>query len=242
MDPTLITTGIDQLIAQPGPNRGWIVRFRSSNEGLRHQLYVNGRLADYTDLPEQRSFCLHSPNTPLAIRIAAVDTMHRATDMAEQLPPEDRDPSWVYRPRVVRSVANRPGEVVEMLDDHTTGELSDTPLATRVIWPAWMPRWAFGEDPFGEGGFGYDGVNAPGMGLGAFAAGPFGMDADLIDLEASLSEEGVHKLVHRARSREGLVTDSTPQHVTAALPAAPARSLTAVTYDDQTTELMLQIN
>jgi hypothetical protein len=242
MSATLITSGIDQAVAEPGANGGWCARFRSSNVGLHHQLYVNGRLADYADLPEERSFFLNSAAAPLAVRIAAVEAIHRAASLAEQLAPEEQNPSWTYRPRVPRSIANRPGEVLEVLGDHTTGELSATPLATAKIWPAWVPRWAFGEDPFGEGGFGYDGINAPGMGVGAFGAGLFGMDADLISVEAYLQEEGTHKLVLRTRGRDGLLADSPPEYVTVALPAAPASSLTAAAYDHQTTELTLQIS
>ena len=181
MNSTLITTGIDQVSAQRNSHCGWTVRFRSSNVALHHQLYVNGRLEAWTDTPEQRTFLLDSPVSPLAVRIAAVPPVLRATDLAEQLTQDEREPTWTYRPAVVRSVANVVGDVVEILDDHTTGELSESPLASTETWPAWISRWAFGEDHFGEGGFGYDGVNAPGLGMGAFGAGEFGMDAGLID-------------------------------------------------------------
>lgn len=241
MSQALITTGIDQVTAEPGPPHCWSVRFRSSNVGLHHQLYVNGRLADWTDMPEQQSFLLDAPVSPLAIRIAAVSPGHRATDLARHLNEDEAKPPWAYRAQVVRSVAGRAGEAVEILGDHATGELSETPLASAEVWPVWMPRWAFGQDLFGEGGLGYDGVNAPGIGIGAFGAGPFGMDGDLIDMEATLEEEGTHKIVLRARSQDGQVADSQPRYIDASLPGIPAMSLTPVAYDSQTEQLTLQI-
>lgn len=241
MSDTLVITGIDRVTAEPGPHHGWTVRFRSSNAGLHHQLYVNGRLGDWTDTPDKRSFFLDSPVSPLAIRIAAVSPLGRAADLAEELPQDERRPPWVYRPQIVRSIAHQAGELVEILGDHATGDLSEEPLAFAEIWPVWIPRWAFGEDHFGEGGFGYDGVNAPGMGAGAFGAGGFGMDADLVRLEAVLEEEGTHKIVLRTRNRHGRIAESDPRYINVSLPGLPAASLTAVTYEHQTEQLTLQI-
>lgn len=241
MSDALVTTGIDRVSAEPGPHHGGTVRFRSSNVGLCHQLYVNGRLADWADTPDERSFFLDHPVSTLAIRIAAISPLHRAADLAEELPEDERIPPWVYRPQVVRSIAHHAGESVEVLGDHATGDLSEEPLAVAEIWPVWIPRWAFGEDQFGEGGFGYDGANAPGMGAGAFGAGGFGMDAELIRLEATLEEEGTHKIVLRTWNRRGRDTESDPRYISVSLPCLPAASLTAVTYNHQTEQLTLQI-
>lgn len=241
MTATLITTGIDQVLAEPLPPGGWSIRFRSLNTGLHHQLYANGRLVDWTDIPTQRSFLLEDQVAPVAVRVAAVPADYREADLAEELPAEDRTPPWVHRARLVRSIASRPGDVVEILSDHATGQLSDTPLTDAEIWPAWAPRWAFGEDRFGEGGFGYDGAEAPGMGLGAFGAGPLGMGADLIDLAVPLQPEGTHQLVVRVRASDGQVTDSQTQYVDANPPPAPAPSLNVSAYDLQTQILTLEI-
>jgi hypothetical protein len=242
MTAPIVTSGIDQVTVEPLPERGWVVRFRSASAGLHHQLYVNGRLADFTDSPDQRRFFLEDPGRPLAIRICAVDAGYRSADLRDFLPDEEPDPSWVFRARVVRSIFNRPGDVAEILGDHATGEPALTPLASAEIWPAWQARWAFGEDRFGAGCFGHDGANAPGMIAGAFGAGPFGMDADLIELEAFLLEEGTHQIVMRTRGRDGQTSDSDPRYVSADLPGPRPAGLTPVAYDPQTHQLTLQIH
>lgn len=242
MTTTLITSGIDQVIAEPAGDWGWVIRFRSSNVALHHQLYVNGRLADWTDTPQQRYFVIPQPAAASSIRVAAVEPSARTTDLGEQLPVEECRPSWTYRPQVVRPVGAQRGEVLEVLSDHATGQLSDVPVASAEVSPAWLPRWAFGEDPFGQGGFGYDGSSALGLGRGAFGAGLFGMGADLIDVEAELWEEGTHEIVLRTRRPAGEVTDSDPTYLEVAPPPAPAQALTALGYDQQAQQLQLQIN
>ena len=205
-------------------------------------MYANGRLADWTDVVGQREFFVAAPAEVTEIRIAAVEAGFRATDLSGQLAAEERNPGWLFRPRIVRSIAARPGDVLEILGDHVTGQLSDAPVAAAEIWPVWARRWAFGEDRFGEGAFGHDGAAAPGMGGGAFGAGAFGMDADLVDIKATLAEVGIHQIVLRTRALDGQVTDVGPVLVhSCPLPCPPA-SITAVDYDPQTQQLTLQID
>ena len=242
MTTTLVTSGIDQVLAEPAGHWGWTIRFRSANAGLHHQLYVNGRLADWTDVLQQRCFAIPQPTGIASIRVAAVEASARTTDLGEQLPPEERQPSWAYRPRVVRPADRRPGEVLEILSDHATGQLSDVPVASAEVSPAWVARWAFGDDPFGQGGFGYDGVSAPGLGQGAFGAGLFGMGADLIEVEAALAEEGTQQIVLRTRRPSAEVADGDPLYLQVAPPPAPPAGLTPLDYDHQTQQLQLQIS
>jgi len=241
MSTQLITSGIDQLVAVPGPSSGRTIRFRSSNVGLHHQLYANGRLIDWTDMPEQRSFFLDSPTEVLAICVGAVPAENRTDDLSRQLPPECRSPSWLYTARILRRSAHRLGEVVEILGDHTTGTLSEAPLAAKEIWPAWISRWAFGEDRFGLGGFGYDGSLAFGIGQAVFGAGPFGMEAQPVEVTAALEETGRHKIVLRTRSADGQSAETEPEYLDAALPGVPASGLRAIAYDHQGERLTLQI-
>ncbi len=244
MTDTLITTGIEYVIGEPGLDIGWVVRFGSTNTGLHHQLYINGRLACWTDSPSQRRFFLDAPvDAPVSVVVAAVAEEYRTTDLSDQLPAGLRDPSWLFRPPIVRSADGRVGDEIEILGDHAGGgELSDTPLASVEVWPEWVPRWMFGEDTFGLGGFGYDGAGAPGMGAGAFGAGMFGMDADLISIEAVLAEVGTHRIVLRTRGADGQVTDSDSIYVAAEPPPNAAESLSATNYDHQQKLLTLRIN
>ncbi|MDY7011540.1 MAG: hypothetical protein SVV80_12435 [Planctomycetota bacterium] len=244
MTATLITTGIEYVIGETDLDGSRIVRFCSTNVDLHHQLYLNGRLAAWTDTPGQRHFFLDEPvDAPVSVSIAAVDSAYRTTDLSGQLPADDRDPAWVFRPKIPRPVLSRIGDVVEILGDHAAGgDLSETPIGSSDAWPVWVPRWQFGEDCFGRGGFGYDGNYAPGLGKGAFGAGMFGMNADLIDIEAVLPEDGTHRLVLRSRGADGQVTDSDSIYIGAnPLPDA-AEGLAATNYDNQQKQLTLQIN
>ncbi len=243
MTATLITTGIEYVIGEMSFAGGWSVRFSSDNADLHHQLYLNGRLSDWTDTPGQRQFFIDEPDiAPTAVCVAAVEGKYRTTDLSEQLPVDDRNPSWVFRPQIPRPVSGRPDDTVEVLGNHAGGgEVSETPLASTQTWPAWVPRWQFGEDQFGKGGFGYDGTCAPGAGEGAFGAGMFGINADLIDLEADLPEEGSHQIVLRSRRADGQVADSDPMYIDAnPLPDA-AEGLSVTNYDHQQKQLTLQI-
>ncbi|GAH00459.1 unnamed protein product, partial [marine sediment metagenome] len=105
MSPTLVTDNIDRLDARKlDPPRGWVVTFRSGNADSYHQMYVNGRLTDWTDTLSQRSFELDTESFPLEIVVAAVDRDHRADDLSDQLPSGLNQHAWfdqstvVYRP------------------------------------------------------------------------------------------------------------------------------------------------
>ena len=242
MTATFITDSIDRLqSAKLDPPRGWEVTFRSSNTGLHHQLYVNGQLADVTDTAEQRTFCLPADTSPMEVAIAAVDRLNRETDMSDRLPPPLRNPGWVYSSSVVQSVSHRIGDRLSCHKDHTTGQVDPQPLMVREIWPAWVPRWAWGEIAFGAGGFGYGGTGAPGLGKGAFGAGPFGMNADVLHIYAPLSEEGNHQIVLRTVAQDGRSVDSETQNFAATPPPKPAASITVTQYDIETHTLTLAI-
>jgi hypothetical protein len=242
MTTDFTTDNIDRLNASPLEGlRGWEITFRSANEGMHHQLYANGRLADWTESPAQRRFVLDIEEAPRQVAIAAVSAANRAVDMSAHLPQGVRQPAWVHRLRVVRSIQHRPGSRLAVLGDHATGQMDPTPLVVLDLWPAWAPRWAWGEYPFGMGGFGHGGTGAPGFGKGGFGAGSFGMDADLLRIDVPLAEEGTHRIVLRTLGPDGRSADSAAQEVTATPPPAPATSLSATQYDPQAGKLTLQI-
>ena len=243
MTSPVITTGIDQIVAETLPGGQYLIRFRSTNAGMHHQLYLNGNLSAWTDSSDERSFLLASPAAPASCCIVAVEEQYRQQDLSNYLPEDLQKPSWVYHARVIRSAPICSDEVVEILDDRATGgDLWENPLISRQLWPEWQPRWAFGQDRFGEGGFGYDGANALGFGNGAFAAGMFGIDTDLIELQATLTEQGRHKIViQRRRTTTGQTVQSEPIHINVDLPPAPAKQIMATNYDFQKKQLTLQI-
>jgi hypothetical protein len=234
-------TGIDQMVVEGPGALGWSIRFRSVNTGMHHQLYVNGRLADWTDTPAQRRFCLSGPPGPVALTVVAVDVALRTRDFARQLAGAAGQCSWLHRPLLPRPVGARPGDVMEVVSDHATGLMSTEPVSVAEMCPPWAPRWAFGQDSFGEGGFGYDGTGGAGLG-GAFGAGPFGMGADLIDMEAAFGSDGLHLIVLRTRNKEGQVVDSPPHYVNVCLPPQGPRGLTVAGYDTQTQRIQFRID
>ena len=101
------TSGIDQLQATPIADLGglWQVAFRSANAGMCHQLYGNGRLLDWTDTTQARSFLVDAQDAPCEVVVAAVRADRRATDMSDLLPETSPELGWTYRARATRSTA-----------------------------------------------------------------------------------------------------------------------------------------
>ena len=242
MSGTFATDNIDALQAFPSADgNAWQITFRSTNEERFHQLYVNGRLADFSDTTAQRSFLVDAAPHPQDVLVVAVDGDLRHVDLSDRLDTFAGRSSWTYRAEVVRSASDRPGARLVLLGDHATGVLDPVPLATRELHPEWSARWGFGDDAFGEGGFGYDAAPAPGLGRGTFGAGPFGHGAETFLMEVPLPEEGQHQLQLRVVNPDGLYADGPLQTLTSCPPPACAGALVPVSYDPQTQTLTLQI-
>lgn len=232
------TDNIDSLAAVPlGWPGGWLVTFQSSNAGMCHQLYINGCLASWTDTQQERSFVLDAANCPRQIVVAAVEPASASRDFSSLLPAEAARPSWVYRRQIVRSRQLPPGSRVEFLDDHATGQLDDKPLASVEVWPEWGPAWSDG--PWD--GYGFGGVGGTDSGSGAFGSGPFGVDQGVVVLQASLKEDGLHRVALRAVLPDGSVSPLVEDSVEVTLPPPPPQSIDILGYDIPTSTLTLQI-
>jgi len=242
MSADFTTDNIDRLQARPLEDQaGWEITFRSSNTGMHHQLYVNGRLAERTDDAEQRRFVVQEADSPRELLVAAVREDLADTDLSGRLDEPHRLPAWVHRTAVVRSVSHRPGTRLLVLGDHATGQMDPSPLVELDLWPAWSARWAWGEDPFGRGGFGHDGSAAPGLGRGAFGAASFGMDAEVLLVDVPLNEEGTHQIVLRSLDSTGRSADAAPRQIVSSPPPRPANGLACTQYDPGTCTLTLHI-
>jgi hypothetical protein len=225
-----MTTGIDQVTAERDGD-GWLIRFRSVYAGSHHQLYANGQLLDVTPAPAERQFWVSEPAGPAELTIAAVSAADRFSDLSDQLPAGGNAEGWTFRKRVLRHPVHAAGTVVELLGDAATGEVSDVPLATAEVYPAWMNRWGFGQVGLGEGDFGVDGAGAPGL-AGAFGGGPFGADCQALTLSAVLPQEGLHLLRLRTRSPDEQCVDSPEEIFISQPPPPPPRGLTVQSYSD----------
>jgi len=242
MSTIFTTDNIDRLRAVVlSGAAGMEITFHSANDGMFHQLYVNGQLTNCSDAPQQRRFWIDGSFVPMEVIVAAVAEEVHSQDFSHLLPAAQQQPSWVYSQSAIRDIEHGPHDRLVLLGDGATGELAPQPLRSREIWPQWAGRWAFGEDMFGQGGFGYDGALAPGMGKGAFGAGPFGLGADVIPMTATLAQDGRHQLVLRTIGPDGQYADREVETADASPPPRPVRSLSAIAYDTETDTLTLQI-
>jgi hypothetical protein len=241
MTPNFTTDNIDQIVALPLCGGGWKIGFRSGNEGCRHQLYMNGRLADWTSDAGQRTFIVTMPATACQAIIAAVEADDCQQDFSALLAAPWASDAWVYQAAVLGDNSYRPGTTLQLLTDHCTGVLDPTPVAAIDAWPAGCPRWAWGEDSFGQGGFGYDGARGPGMGCHAFGAGPMGIGWQLVTLQAPLAQEGTHQIVIRATAPDGRYSDLPAVKFPATPPPPPPLSLEFVAYDGESGTLTVAV-
>jgi hypothetical protein len=243
MSDPFITQNIDDLRAHPLDGGGYEITFRSTNEGLFHQLYVNGRLADWSESPAQRSFFLADLTVSSRVAILAVDREHLRTDFSSSSACPDvlSPPPWLFRTAVVRGPSRGPGDRVALLGDHATGQIDTNPLLIRDLWPAWIDRFGWGQDAFGLPTFGYDSTGAVGFAMGAFGAGPFGLDGDALVLETTLEQEGIHQLVLRRIQPDGQFVDGPAMTFLSCPPPAPPVRLEATSYDADSSVLTLQL-
>jgi hypothetical protein len=238
----LHTDNIDQLrltaLRRP---LGWRLAFRSGHDGMMHQLYVNGRLVDATDTTTQRYFEVSAQTWPMELAVAAVAGEFRFDDHSAELPAGVAEPSWVYRPGVLRHVQHRPGDRIAVVHDSASGAMSQDAALSREIWPAGVPHWGWGHGAFGRGGFGVDADLAPGFGGGPFGFGPLGVDVEPMDVSLPLNNDGEHEIELRVVSSEGQTSTAVEDSFTAHPPPAPFKAITATNYDPNTQMLSITL-
>lgn len=195
---------IDMLVAHPLPwPLGWRLTFRSTNGGKLHQLYVDGRLVDWTHREDERAFCLPASNQAQHVVIAAVGRTERQSDLSHLLPQEPS--GLLVEVKISRSCEFARNSLLALLSDHGTDRIDPTPLASAAAWPAGAARWAWGEDAFGSGGFGVDASMSPPFGSGLFGKAMLGIDEDVLVLRAVL-DEGRQRLYLQSSSISGQTT------------------------------------
>ncbi len=215
------------------------IEFRSTHPELFHQLYANGELAAWTDRPEARLFTLPGEAATRECVIAAVTAADRMVDLSSEL--GISPPAWVVRRRLPRTPDWPRDGRLELLGDGASGTFGSTPLASAHTWPAWIPRWAWGEDRFGRGAFGWDGSAAAGLGLGAMGGGMFGFDERTVTLRAVLETPGTHQLKLRLCRPGGAQIDGPVQTLDVQPPPDPPSAVTLTDYDPATRRITLEI-
>ncbi len=240
MTLTLITDNIDQLRATEAAS-GWMITFRSTNTGYHHQLYANGRLVDWTESLAQRTMYCDAAAYPYELIVAAVSSGDQTADLSDQLPQEPGTAAYVFEASVVRSPMHPRGSRLLVLGDRATGQLGSEPLKTYELLPDWLAKWGFGENPFGQTDLGHDSRGSLGYGMGGMGGGPFGVEAEIMNVSVPLAEEGTHQIVLRVLNPDGSYSDGPTQFVQSTPPPAPPISLYASDYDNSTQTLTLQI-
>jgi hypothetical protein len=223
------TDNIDRLAARRAANV-LMISFRSANAGACHQLYANGRLAAWTETPDQRELTAPAPTGPARLVVAAVDPLLRDLDFASRLTSEQRGDGWVFVAAVVAGPTCRPGDQAVLLAGAVGGELDEAPLDVAELAPAWAAPAGFGQGAMGVGGAGFD-AGGPGLGLGSFGDGPMGLDASRIELTAAFDDETPRRLVVRTVWADGQTSDLPEMLFTPAPPPQPPAGISATSYD-----------
>jgi len=232
---TIYTQDITVSCQPSGPD-AWQIEFTSPHAGLCHQLYANGRLADWTDTPDARRLVFHALEEAAQLQVAAVEPADRTRDLHAMLPPAAL-PSWVFRTFVAPPAAAPADAVVCLLTDAGGAE---TVLAERPAYPPNAPRMGMGLDAFGRSAHGYGAGLGAGLGNGVFGQSPMGMDRVGQELTAALTTEGLQHVRVSIRWPGGGV-DLPAQAMLTMLPPAPPQAITVVDVDTQTHTLTIEI-
>ncbi len=239
----LIYDQIDRLVLTPLARPfSWLLRFRSGHAGLHHQLYINGRLADFSDSPAQRTFEMISTDYPQELAITAVSGRYRTVDLSAELPADVQNPPWVLRTKFPRDIEHQPGDRLAIFHDSASGLMSEAASLESEIWPPSVSHWGFGQNQFGWGGFGIDGTSAPGLGGGSFGLGPFGLGADILETNLAMTNEGEHNVEFRVIADNGEISSALTATLMSAPPPQPVENFSITSYDSQTSLLTLQLS
>lgn len=224
-----------------------LVTWRSSLDGMCHQVYVDGRFAGSTLDTGQRQLVIQTPSSfqsAVRVEVIAVEPRDAHLDFAREL---DRPAAGSGRVRltILRSQTLPMEATANIYGDNGTGQIDYTVPLNSVpisIWPCRQDKAGFGMAQFSAGDFGYDSAAAVGFGKGSFGHGQFGLDADAV--------EWVSPPLPLGRYRFGVAIadplgNESPASETAAItvvPAAtPAVGLEVVTFNERTNQLTLRI-
>ena len=232
---TIYTDDITVSCQPCGPD-AWQIDFTSPHTGLCHQLYANGRLADWTDTATTRRLVFHALAQAAQLQVAAVDPSDRTRELHILLPAASV-PAWVFRTFVAPPAAAPADAVICLLTD--AGGV-DTLLAQRPAYPPNAPRMGMGLDAFGKSACGYGAGLGAGLGNGVFGLSPMGMDRVGQELTAALTTEGLQHVRVSIRWPGGMV-DLPAQSVLAMPPSTPPRAITVVDVDTRMHVLTVEI-
>jgi hypothetical protein len=224
-----------------------LVTWRSSQIGMLHQVYLNGRFGGVTCDVEQRRLVVQSPvvlQSAVRVTVIAVAPADAYVDFADALE-QATVCSGRVRLTLLRSQTLPVGATADIYHDGGTGQID---YATAVdgapipIWPCRQDKAGFAVAQFGTGDFGYDSAAAIGFGKGALGLGQFGLDADFLEWISPSLPLGRYRFGVRITDAFG---NAGPAFETDAVPvvpgAKPAAGLDVASFDPQTNQLTLTI-
>jgi hypothetical protein len=195
--------------------------WRAPQQGNRVvQAYVNGRLYDVTATADQPEMWLWLDRSiDLHVQLLAVPAELARADLSAELD------GWSPRLNTGAELAILRDESLAV-DSRVVVSVDGAAEPARALWSTRDHRGGLGA-LFGIGGFGRDEATAPGLGLGEFATGRFGVDGSALRWRRDDLPPGEHAIdlhVEDARGRRIAELDEPIQVTIDALPQ-PARDL-----------------
>jgi hypothetical protein len=244
----VLPDGIAPDGAHAAVSRAALVTWCSSNEGMLHQVYVNGQVGGVTLDAQQRQLVVHAPSsfqTAVRVEVIAVKPKDAHEDFACQL---ERPASGCGRVKLVllRSQTLPAEARANFYFDNGTGEIDYMqPLNACPIplWPCPQDKAGFGTARFGTGDFSYDSAASVGFGKGNFGRGQFGLDADTLTWISPVLPLGRYRFGVKVVDRRRNESSASETQTISVIPAArPAVKLNIVAFDPQTNRLTMSVS
>jgi hypothetical protein len=224
-----------------------LVTWRSTLEGMLHQVYVDHRYAGTTLDLRQRHLVVHAPasfTSAVHVEVVAVEPGDAYTDFASEL--ADGAGAARVNLRLLRCQTLPAGATANVYWDNGTGTIDySLPLnaAPIAIWPAWQDKAGFGMARWGRGDFGYDAAASVGFGKGSFGNGQFGLDADVLEWTSPELPLGRYRFAVKIADPCGNESAPVETEPITVIPAAtPAAGVDLGSYDASTGQLTLCIS
>jgi hypothetical protein len=224
-----------------------LVTWRSRLEDKVYQVYANGKYAGATPDSQQREIVVQVPTSLCSavwIEVFAVEPEEAHIDFGSNIERGSVDSGRV-KITLLREQGLPPGASADVFCDNGAEQIDyDQPVNKLPIriWPAWQDKAGFAMAEFGNGDFGFDGAAAVGFGSGSFGRGELGFDADTIEWTSEAMPAGTYRFgvkITDERGNESNTSETGPVVVTPG--AKPASGLRVHSFDEQTDQLLLEI-
>ncbi|MBN1796730.1 MAG: hypothetical protein JW804_08655 [Sedimentisphaerales bacterium] len=224
-----------------------LVKFKSSWTDKLYQIYINGDFSGSTINLQQRQLVVPVPSsfeTAVRIEVFAVQPEDAYVDFSGEF--SGGYSSGRVKLKLLRSQNLPPDSIIQIYFDNGGGivdyenPLNDQPIP---VWPNRYDKAGFGMCEFGNSDFGYDSAAAIGFGMGDFALGMNGLDADSIEWISEPLPKGTYKFAAIITDKNGKVSSAAETDSLNVIPSAtPAEGLEVVSFNELNNELTLSIN